>query len=91
MNMTNTVTMTTVEIAELTGKAHNNVLRDARKIIGMVNALKSELVESKNGGGHLFKITHKGLNEWLKDKAESMNNAVNKAQDKTDRWGRIAK
>lgn len=50
MNMTNTVTMTTVEIAELTGKAHNNVLRDARKIIGMVNALKSELVESKNGG-----------------------------------------
>ncbi|WP_054078370.1 Rha family transcriptional regulator [Pseudomonas amygdali] len=58
---------------------------------GFIKVLKpSNLVVSKNGG-HLFKITHKGLNEWLKDKAESMNNAVNKAQDKTDRWGRIAK
>jgi phage regulator Rha-like protein len=39
--LNNTVTMTTVEIAELTGKAHNNVLRDARKVIE-VTQLKSE-------------------------------------------------
>ncbi|RMQ28074.1 hypothetical protein ALQ08_200016 [Pseudomonas syringae pv. delphinii] len=33
---------------------------------------------SKNGG-HLFKITLKGLNEWLKPKAETMNAAVTEA------------
>lgn len=44
--LTNTVTMTTVEIAELTGKAHKNVLRDAYGIIEKVNGLKSEPVES---------------------------------------------
>lgn len=58
---------------------------------GFIKTLKpSNLVVSKNGG-HLFKITHKGLNEWLKAKAESMNIAVNEARDKTDRWGRIIK
>lgn len=47
MNMTNnTVTMTTVEIAELTGKRHDNVLRDARAIVSQVNALKSEAIEA---------------------------------------------
>ncbi|PPS38758.1 transcriptional regulator [Pseudomonas syringae] len=46
MNMTNTVTMTTVEIAELTGKRHDNVLRDARATVEHVNALRSEAVES---------------------------------------------
>lgn len=58
---------------------------------GFVKTLKpSNLVVSKNGG-HLFKITHKGLNEWLKVKAEAMNKAVTAAQDKTDRWGRVIK
>jgi phage regulator Rha-like protein len=58
---------------------------------GFIKTLKpSNLVVSKNGG-HLFKITHRGLNEWLKAKAESMNIAVNEARDKTDRWGRIIK
>lgn len=42
----NTVTMTTVEIAELTGKAHKNVLRDAHAMLKKVNGLRSELVES---------------------------------------------
>ncbi|MCH5532048.1 Rha family transcriptional regulator [Pseudomonas syringae pv. syringae] len=47
MNVTsNTVTMTTVEIAELTGKRHDNVLRDARAIVSQVNALKSEAIEA---------------------------------------------
>jgi len=233
MNMINTVTMTTVEIAELTGKRHDNVLRDARAIVDHVNALKSEAVEStykdrkgeprpmlildkhltftlitgydtglrynvvgrwieleqaanpafaaqaitetlkdlqnrvdamapvydehvrkgrtvgyswreacrladiehpdkllalmitqgkarkttqghtqlhpqyeqagfiktlkpsnlvvSKNGGHLFKITHKGLNKWLKSKAEVMNNAVIASQSKTNQWGRVAK
>lgn len=54
MNMTiNTVTMSTVEIAELTGKRHDNVLRDARAVVSQVNALKSEAIESvyKDGRG----------------------------------------
>lgn len=46
MNMSNTVTMTTVEIAELTGKRHDNVLRDARAVVSQVNALKSEAIET---------------------------------------------
>lgn len=47
MNMiNNTVTMTTVEIAELTGKRHDNVLRDARAVASQVNALKSEAIEA---------------------------------------------
>lgn len=41
------VTMTTVELAELTGKAHNNVLRDARKVIE-VTQLKSEQCSNNN-------------------------------------------
>lgn len=40
------ITMTTVEIAAMTGKRHDNVLRDARAIVAKVNALKSEAVES---------------------------------------------
>ncbi|MCI0993450.1 Rha family transcriptional regulator [Pseudomonas corrugata] len=58
---------------------------------GFIKTIKlSNLVVAKNGG-HLFKITYKGLNEWLKAKAESMNTAVIKAQDRTDRWGRLIK
>lgn len=36
------ITMTTVEIAAMTGKRHDNVLRDAHAIVAKVNALKSE-------------------------------------------------
>ncbi|WP_063912554.1 Rha family transcriptional regulator [Pseudomonas sp. p21] len=46
MNMNNNVTMTSVEIAELTGKRHDNVLRDARAVLSQVNALKSEAIEA---------------------------------------------
>ncbi|ENZ1247790.1 Rha family transcriptional regulator [Pseudomonas aeruginosa] len=46
MNMSNNVTMTTVEIAELTGKAHKNVLADARKVAESIDGLKSQPVES---------------------------------------------
>ncbi|MCE1009976.1 Rha family transcriptional regulator [Pseudomonas monteilii] len=40
--MTSQVTMTTVEIAKLTGKAHKNVLADARRIIEQIGELKSQ-------------------------------------------------
>lgn len=40
----NVVSMTTLEIAELTGKRHDNVIRDCQKLTE-VNGLKSEVVE----------------------------------------------
>ncbi|MGE8466492.1 Rha family transcriptional regulator [Pseudomonas sp. Irchel s3f19] len=46
--MTSQVTMTTVEIAKLTGKVHKNVLRDARR---MLDQLKVEPVESSYQDG----------------------------------------
>lgn len=47
MNITTTeVTMTTVEIAAMTGKRHDNVLRDADRAVARVGALKSEATES---------------------------------------------
>nr|WP_314563801.1 Rha family transcriptional regulator [uncultured Pseudomonas sp.] len=42
MNSTNAITMTSVEIAAMTGKRHDNVLRDADRIIENVAHLKSE-------------------------------------------------
>lgn len=41
-NALNAVTMTTMEIAAMTGKRHDNVLRDADRIIDQVGALKTE-------------------------------------------------
>jgi phage regulator Rha-like protein len=46
MNTSNTVTMSTREIAELTGKRHDNVLRDARAVAAQTNALTSEAIDS---------------------------------------------
>lgn len=40
------ITMTTVEIAAMTGKRHDNVLRDAHAIVEKVNALKSEVIDT---------------------------------------------
>lgn len=58
---------------------------------GRVKSIKAtNLVVSKNGG-HLFKVTEKGLNEWLRVHAEAINKDVIKAQDKTDQWGRPIK
>lgn len=56
---------------------------------GYITTLKpSNLVTAKNGG-HLFKITAKGLNEWLKANAAAMNKDV--AFMTVDAWGRPIK
>ncbi|RNA78730.1 Rha family transcriptional regulator [[Curtobacterium] plantarum] len=44
IELNNVVSMTTLEIAELTGKRHDNVMRDCQKLLE-VNALKNEVVE----------------------------------------------
>ena len=44
INLDQLVSMTSVEIAELTGKEHRNVLRDIRNMAEELNALKTELV-----------------------------------------------
>lgn len=44
INLDQLVSMTSVEIAELTGKGHRNVLRDIRNMAEELNALKTELV-----------------------------------------------
>ena len=44
INLDQLVSMTSVEIAELTGKEHRNVLRDIRNMADELNALKTELV-----------------------------------------------
>lgn len=44
INLDQLVSMTSVEIAELTGKEHRNVLRDIRNTAEELNALKTELV-----------------------------------------------
>ncbi|HAW5621701.1 TPA: Rha family transcriptional regulator [Escherichia coli] len=44
INLDQLVSMTSVEIAELTGKDHRNVLRDIRNMAEELNALKTELV-----------------------------------------------
>ncbi|EKO1147218.1 Rha family transcriptional regulator [Escherichia coli] len=49
INLDQLVSMTSVEIAELTGKEHRNVLRDIRKMLEELNALKFELVGELNG------------------------------------------
>ena len=38
MNMTSTMTMTSLEIAELTGKEHKHVLRDIREMIDTIGS-----------------------------------------------------
>jgi hypothetical protein len=50
--------MTTIEIAELTGKAHNNVLRDARKVIEVAQ-LKSEQCSNSDQSSGYSEATYK--------------------------------
>lgn len=38
MNMTSTMTMSSLEIAELTGKEHKHVLRDIREMIDTIGS-----------------------------------------------------
>ncbi|EMB1336562.1 Rha family transcriptional regulator, partial [Escherichia coli] len=40
INLDQLISMTSVEIAELTGKEHRNVLRDIRNMVEELNALK---------------------------------------------------
>lgn len=41
-----------------------------------LKAVKTTDLITKSNGGHLFKVTAKGLQEWMKVKAETMNQAV---------------
>ncbi|KAA0943265.1 transcriptional regulator [Pseudomonas sp. ANT_H14] len=56
---------------------------------GFVKAVKPTNLITQSNGGHLFKITSKGLTEWLKAKAGEMNKAV--AFAGVDQWGRPIK
>ncbi|EJW6778354.1 Rha family transcriptional regulator [Escherichia coli] len=47
INLDQLVSMTSVEIAELTGKEHKHVLRDIRKMLEELNALKFESVDEE--------------------------------------------
>lgn len=47
INLDQLITMTSVEIAEMTGKAHRNVLRDIRNMVEELNALKTEPVSEE--------------------------------------------
>ncbi|ENF3264274.1 Rha family transcriptional regulator [Escherichia coli] len=47
INLDQLISMTSVEIAELTGKRHDNVLRDIRKMLEELNALKTEAVDEE--------------------------------------------
>lgn len=74
--------------ARKTASGHIEIHPDYSKE-GLVKALKpSNLVVSKNGG-HLFKVTAKGLQEWLTEKADMINRDVLKSRDKTDQWGKV--
>ena len=46
MTTLNTITMTTVEIAAMTGKRHDNVLRDADRAIELVNKSRASNLRS---------------------------------------------
>lgn len=69
MNMANkeTLTMTSKEIAELTGKRHDNVIRDIRKMISdldsSLDALKTEFFEEINNLGLKVKREYFVLNK----------------------------
>lgn len=50
INLDQLISMTSVEIAELTGKEHRNVLRDIRNMVEELNALKTEAVNEELNG-----------------------------------------
>ncbi|EHC0362787.1 Rha family transcriptional regulator [Salmonella enterica] len=47
INLDQLVSMTSVEIAELTGKRHDNVIRDIRNVVEELNVLKTEGVDEE--------------------------------------------
>lgn len=47
INLDQLVSMTSVEIAELTGKRHDNVIRDIRNMVEELNVLKTEGVDEE--------------------------------------------
>ncbi len=47
INLDQLISMTSLEIAELTGKRHDNVIRDVRKMLEELNALKTEAVNEE--------------------------------------------
>lgn len=47
INLDQLVSMTSLEIAELTGKEHKNVMRDIRKMLEELNGLKTERVDEE--------------------------------------------
>ncbi|MEG8764520.1 MULTISPECIES: Rha family transcriptional regulator [Klebsiella/Raoultella group] len=47
INLDQIISMTSLEIAELTGKQHNNVMRDIRNMVEELNGLKTEQPESR--------------------------------------------
>ncbi|EFB2653201.1 Rha family transcriptional regulator [Escherichia coli] len=61
INLDQLVSMTSVEIAELTGKEHRNVLRDIRNMVEELNALKTEAVNEELNGSK-FGLVNEELN-----------------------------
>ena len=53
MTTLNTITMTTVEIAAMTGKRHDNVLRDADRAIELVNKSRASNLRSQVGNSEV--------------------------------------
>lgn len=51
INLDQLVSMTSLEIAELTDKRHDNVIRDVRKMVEELNGLKSEEVNGSKSEG----------------------------------------
>jgi len=86
-------TMTSIEIAEVIGKEHKNVMRDIRNILGQgVNGLNFEPVEYKDRKGEarpMYRLTKKGcmilasgydalLREKIIDRWEELESKVRK-------------
>ncbi|EFH7910346.1 Rha family transcriptional regulator [Escherichia coli] len=61
INLDQLISMTSVEIAELTGKEHRNVLRDIRNMVEELNALKTEAVNEELNGSK-FGLVNEELN-----------------------------
>lgn len=65
IEMNGTQTMSSIEIAELTGKRHDNVMRDARKMLSDLGVLKNEETAINPQNGQRYPVI-------LLDKEESL-------------------